>query len=97
MSTVVKNCECCGAEMKVRSADLKRGWGRFCSKACKAREQERRTHQYGNYRGSGVDRDTYLAKAREFGGVPQFDRHGNYTGFVGGGFDNTEHQDHERE
>ena len=31
-----------------READVKRGWGRFYSKSCKAREQERRTHQFAN-------------------------------------------------
>ena len=46
MATVTKNCECCGRSMQVRSADLARGWGRFCSKTCKAREQEKRTGQY---------------------------------------------------
>lgn len=38
-----KPCECCGKSMTVRTADIKRGWGRFCSKTCKARHQERRT------------------------------------------------------
>lgn len=46
MATVTKACECCGKSMQVRSADVARGWGRFCSKACKATEQERRTGQY---------------------------------------------------
>lgn len=39
MATTTKNCECCGALMHVRSADLARGWGRFCSKSCKAMKQ----------------------------------------------------------
>lgn len=29
-------CENCSKPMQVREADVKRGWGRFCSKACKA-------------------------------------------------------------
>lgn len=36
---VAKNCERCDKEMQVRSADVKRGWGRFCSKSCKAKKQ----------------------------------------------------------
>lgn len=33
---VERPCETCGAPMQVREADVKRGWGRFCSKSCKA-------------------------------------------------------------
>lgn len=40
---VEKHCLNCGAPMLVREADVKRGWGKFCSKACKASEQARRT------------------------------------------------------
>ena len=48
-----------------RTADVKRGWGRFCSKSCKASVQESCTGQYadlihrtiphvlGNYEGDG--------------------------------------------
>lgn len=34
--TVEKNCAACGKLIKVRLADHKRGWGRFCDKACSA-------------------------------------------------------------
>lgn len=33
-ATVAKQCETCGNAMHARPADLARGWGRFCSKAC---------------------------------------------------------------
>ena len=46
MSTGVRKCQCCGAEFTARSADVKRGWARFCSKACKAVKQEQRTGQH---------------------------------------------------
>lgn len=48
MSTTIERvCECgCGRKFSVRQADVNRGWGRFASKRCKAREQERRTGQY---------------------------------------------------
>ncbi len=32
-----------------READVKRGWGLFCSKSCKAIKQERRTGQHRKY------------------------------------------------
>lgn len=34
---VERPCATCGNPMQVREADVKRGWGRFCSKSCKAR------------------------------------------------------------
>ena len=43
MSTITKACECCGKQMQVRSADVARGWGRFCSKSCKAAKQSSAT------------------------------------------------------
>ncbi len=33
---VQKNCAACGAIIEVRLADHKRGWGKFCDKACAA-------------------------------------------------------------
>lgn len=53
---VDKNCECCGKAMKVRAADIKRGWGRFCSKSCKASAQERRTGQYALFKATNEGR-----------------------------------------
>lgn len=32
-----------------RTADIKRGWGKFCSKSCKAIEQEKRTGQHSRH------------------------------------------------
>lgn len=37
---VEAKCACCGTTFKVRKADIKRGWGKFCSKTCKARKQK---------------------------------------------------------
>ena len=40
-------CKCgCGRKRFVRTADVKRGWGLFFNKSCKAIWQERRTGQY---------------------------------------------------
>ena len=46
---VIKKCENCKKEIHVRAADVRRGWGRFCSKSCKAIAQERRTGQMQKY------------------------------------------------
>ena len=39
-------CAHCGTPKTVRQADLNRGWGKYCSKSCKAKAQEKRTGQY---------------------------------------------------
>ncbi|USB88783.1 hypothetical protein [Burkholderia cenocepacia] len=59
---VERKCERCGLPFRARAADVKRGWGRFCSKSCKAGaqagHQERQdsdtptfsnAHQFSNY------------------------------------------------
>lgn len=47
---VTITCKCgCGRKRQVREADVKRGWGLFFNKSCKAKEQERRTGQYARY------------------------------------------------
>ena len=44
-------CACgCNRKKEVRTADVKRGWGKFFNKSCKAREQERRTGQYAKFK-----------------------------------------------
>lgn len=41
-------CRCgCGRKKMVRTADVKRGWGKYFSKSCKARHQTRRTGYSG--------------------------------------------------
>lgn len=41
MSKVI--CKWCKKEFKAKPADIKRGWAKFCSKSCKAKEQTKRT------------------------------------------------------
>ncbi|WMC11707.1 hypothetical protein PU634_04910 [Oceanimonas pelagia] len=36
---VERPCATCSKPMQVRAADVKRGWGRFCSKSCKAKHK----------------------------------------------------------
>lgn len=38
----------CSVKFLARKADIARGWGKFCSKTCKAVVQEARTGQYAN-------------------------------------------------
>lgn len=49
MSDLVKHlyetvkCKNCSSEFEARIADIKRGWGKFCSKSCKAKKQTQLT------------------------------------------------------
>lgn len=43
-------CKNCGAPFQARTADVKRGWAKFCSKSCKAIKQEQRTGQCAAFR-----------------------------------------------
>jgi hypothetical protein len=46
MAMLTRTCRC-GAVFEARAADVKRGWGKFCSKSCKASDQTRRQHRSG--------------------------------------------------
>ncbi len=37
--TIQCTCDNCGSVITVRVADRKRGWGKFCSKSCKAKNK----------------------------------------------------------
>ncbi|WP_027730041.1 hypothetical protein ABL850_15785 [Variovorax paradoxus] len=69
MSTVIRKCQCCGADFTARSADVKRGWAHFCSKSCKAVKQEQRTGQNAQYRAAVSHR----TDAPTFSNAHQFD------------------------
>ena len=74
MTMVDRKCRC-GVTFKARAADIRRGWGKFCSKRCKAVEQERRTGQHTAFI-HGQSQHT-----RRDGAV--FDRRGDMVGWVG--------------
>jgi hypothetical protein len=85
----------CGKSFTARAADVARGWGRFCSKSCKASEQESRTHQHRNflrgYTHGRPSRETVNAYEREYGGIACFDNRGEYVGFM----DHFSNEDHD--
>lgn len=45
--TQTVKCKCCKLPFIARVADIKRGWGKFCSKSCKAIRQTQRTGYAG--------------------------------------------------
>ena len=77
----------CRQKFQARVADRKRGWGKFCSKSCKAAEQENRTHQHSNH----LQRKKVGAYEREYGGIACFDNRGEYVGFM----DHFSNEDHD--
>ncbi len=44
-----RTCQWCRAKFMARTADVNRGWAKFCSKSCKASRQEKRTGQYRTF------------------------------------------------
>lgn len=80
-------CKCgCNRKKMVRLSDVNRGWGKFYSKSCKARWQERRTHQFRDYH----QRQEAREYEQEYGGTACFDNQGRYIGFSSH-FSNEEH------
>jgi len=53
------NCKSCGTQFTARVADRKRGWGKYCSKSCKAKKcingmrANRAFHRARNYSSNG--------------------------------------------
>lgn len=48
-STTERTCKTCGEKFMARTADVKRGWAKFCTKSCKAVFQEKKTGQYAAF------------------------------------------------
>ena len=57
MGNVIRHCKWCKDPFSARTADVKRGWAKFCSKSCKAKHQEKRTGQHADYMHRSVMRD----------------------------------------
>lgn len=47
---IERNCPCCKVQFEARISDVKRGWGVYCSKSCKAVMQTRKTGKRGPYK-----------------------------------------------
>jgi hypothetical protein len=57
----------CGCEFEARQADINRGWGKYCSKSCKAVKQEKRTGQYRQFIERQFDEDEVDISDMDFG------------------------------
>jgi hypothetical protein len=47
--TQIVNCKQCHTTFSARTADIRRGWGKYCSKSCKAMSQAQRGNDKLNY------------------------------------------------
>ena len=79
-ATVIVKCKRCKAPFEARTADMNRGWGLYCSKACKAKKQTSLTGIAGpDYRAEGRNvnqmRNGKYAKSK-FAGRRTEDRNG---------------------
>lgn len=52
MSTVERKCQKCGKSFLAKSADVKRGWAKCCSKACAAHMREKKLDRF-DYQNGG--------------------------------------------
>lgn len=46
---ISKKCRFCSEEFETRTADVKRGWGLFCSKSCAAKYKNVTIKRRGDY------------------------------------------------
>lgn len=56
-SMTQRTCKTCKKPFQARTADVKRGWARYCSKSCKAIKQEQRTGQFAELLSRNHQRD----------------------------------------
>ncbi len=82
MTSVICKNKQCKKVFQARTADVKRGWGKFCCKSCKAIEQENRTGQYKKYCNNVI---TKQLKSNHQGETEEF--FANYSNEDDGDFD----------
>lgn len=63
MAIVTQTCAC-GTSFKAKSADIRRGWGKSCSKACAAIARERKLDRFGFQRGGSGTFHSRMADLR---------------------------------
>ena len=60
-------CACgCKRKKMVRTADIKRGWGKYYSKSCKAVAQENRTGQHKRFLQRKAQNEDYRSYEDDF-------------------------------
>lgn len=65
-ATVIVPCKCCKQPFVARVADRKRGWGRYCSKSCKAIKQTQCTGRGAPRHDERSDWDRYADEIHPF-------------------------------
>jgi len=62
--TIYRGCDCCGQSYVAKTADIRRGWGRCCSKSCAAKLRER-SNKSTNYKRSTVQKSQHDAAIKQ--------------------------------
>ena len=70
---VTVNCARCKKPFEARVADRKRGWGKFCSKSCKAIKQTQRTGYAGPQHSANYSCSECGDPARKYIGAGQIE------------------------
>lgn len=69
-SKVEVKCKQCQEPFMARVADSKRGWGKFCSKSCKAKKQTNsKANHYKTYRKAYDDHANHVDDGGHFGNI----------------------------
>lgn len=66
-------CKCCKKDFIARSVDVKRGWGLYCSKSCKAKIQEKKINQHKAYLNGYVISNLHPERLKDYNRSGYFD------------------------
>ena len=59
-ATVEVHCKSCGTQFTARVADRKRGWGKYCSKSCKAKKCVNSRRAFADYMNRDYDEQRFV-------------------------------------
>jgi hypothetical protein len=93
---IEKKCKCCKKPIQVRLSDHRRGWGKYCSKSCKAKKQAQITgivEPDYRARGRSVNQMKNGRYARSKIGGQAIERHWDGTELFYANFSNEENSD----
>ena len=55
MATIERKCQRCGKVFQAKTADVKRGWAKCCSKSCAAAKREKTLNRGLHFEDAGIE------------------------------------------